>query len=292
MSVNSPPLGVTQSGRFELRAPTLEARTSAPAVADRPGRARGNAGDWAAGVDLGGEHRQAPAADACRRDSGGSGSPVRSARTGINLGSAGLTVTIGADARLSYVVTVGVAHRLSPVLVLGSIAALYALILLAPPLASTDIFSYQFYGRIGRAATAPTRTWPGPHAFALRSAVPVHRVEVDRHADGLRPGVHRAQLSAGSAVDPGERVRLQGDRGRLEPGDRGARLERRAPARRRSGQGGGARRAQPADRRLRHRRRPQRPADARADGRGHRPPAPAPRPAGRGLDRARRRRSR
>ena len=30
MSVNSPPLGATQSGAFELRAPALEARTRAP----------------------------------------------------------------------------------------------------------------------------------------------------------------------------------------------------------------------------------------------------------------------
>ena len=58
---------------------------------------------------------------------------------------------------LSYVVVVGVADRLSPVLVLGCIAALYALILLAPPLASTDVFSYQFYGRMG-SCTAPTPT--------------------------------------------------------------------------------------------------------------------------------------
>jgi Glycosyltransferase family 87 len=51
---------------------------------------------------------------------------------------------------VSYVVTVAFARRLSPALVLGCIAALNALILLAPALASTDIFSYQFYGRIGQ----------------------------------------------------------------------------------------------------------------------------------------------
>ena len=68
--------------------------------------------------------------------------------TGINLGTS-------ADRHLglmfvSYVVTVACARRLSPPLVLGCIAALNALILLAPVLASTDIFSYQFYGRIGQ----------------------------------------------------------------------------------------------------------------------------------------------
>ena len=68
--------------------------------------------------------------------------------TGIDLGSAGLTIVMVAMFA-SYVLTVGVAHRLSPLLVLGVIAALHALILLAPPLFSTDVFSYQFYGRIG-----------------------------------------------------------------------------------------------------------------------------------------------
>jgi hypothetical protein len=50
----------------------------------------------------------------------------------------------------SYLVAVRTATRLSPLLVLGTIAALHALMLLAPPLFSTDVFSYQFYGRIGQ----------------------------------------------------------------------------------------------------------------------------------------------
>ena len=75
-------------------------------------------------------------------------------------------------------VIVASARRLSPVLVLGSIAALNALILLAPPLASTDIFSYQFYGRIGQ-LYGFNPYLAGPHALAGRSALPVHRVEVD-----------------------------------------------------------------------------------------------------------------
>jgi alpha-1,6-mannosyltransferase len=49
----------------------------------------------------------------------------------------------------SYMLTVAAAGRLSPLAVLGTIAALNALMLLAPPLFSTDVFSYQFYGRIG-----------------------------------------------------------------------------------------------------------------------------------------------
>jgi hypothetical protein len=50
---------------------------------------------------------------------------------------------------ISYVVVVSKASRLSPRAVLGCIAAVNALVLLAPPLLSTDIFSYQFYGKMG-----------------------------------------------------------------------------------------------------------------------------------------------
>jgi alpha-1,6-mannosyltransferase len=85
--------------------------------------------------------------------------------TGINLGSAGLAVTVGLMF-VSYMVTVGAARRLSPVLVLGCIAALNALILLGPPLASTDVFSYQFYGRMGGLYGIANPYLAGPHAIA------------------------------------------------------------------------------------------------------------------------------
>ena len=148
MSVNSPPLGVTQSGRFELRAPTLDAGTRAPL--SRIGLV-GLAGMLATGlllsISAASTDRLLP--QTVQAGIGGIGLAGSFGTTGINLGSAGLTITI-ALMLLSYVAIVGVAHRLSPVLVLGCIAALYALILLAPPLASSDIFSYQFYGRIGQ----------------------------------------------------------------------------------------------------------------------------------------------
>ena len=148
MSANSPPLGVTQSGRFELRAPTLDARTRAPL--SRIGLV-GLAGMLATGLLL---SISAASTDkllpqTLQAGIGGIGLAGSFGTSGINLGSAGLTITV-ALMLVSYVVIVGVAHRLSPVLVLGCIAALYALILLAPPLASTDVFSYQFYGRIGQ----------------------------------------------------------------------------------------------------------------------------------------------
>jgi alpha-1,6-mannosyltransferase len=162
MSVNSPPLGVTQSGAFELRAPTLDARTKAPV--SRIGLV-GLGGMLATGllvsISAASTYRLLP-------QTLWSGAPIGLAgsfgTTGINLGSAGLTITI-ALMFVSYVVVVGVAHRLSPVLVLGCIAALYALILLAPPLVSTDIFSYQFYGRIGR-LYGFNPYLAGPHALA------------------------------------------------------------------------------------------------------------------------------
>jgi hypothetical protein len=48
-----------------------------------------------------------------------------------------------------YALAVRAADRLPARMVLMTIAALYALVLLAPPLVSTDIFSYGAYGRMG-----------------------------------------------------------------------------------------------------------------------------------------------
>jgi hypothetical protein len=147
MSVNSPPLGATQSGAFELRAPALETRTTA---------SRNWVGLLAlAGLLVTGLLVALGAADTdnllpqtVRWDPGVLGLAGSFGNTGINLGSIGLTAVIVAMFA-SYLVTVAVAHRLSPVLVLGVIAALNALMVLGPPLVSTDIFSYQFYGRLG-----------------------------------------------------------------------------------------------------------------------------------------------
>ena len=54
----------------------------------------------------------------------------------------------GRDVRLLLVV-VPASRQLSARAVLGTIAALYAIMLLAPPLISTDMFSYQSYSRMG-----------------------------------------------------------------------------------------------------------------------------------------------
>jgi alpha-1,6-mannosyltransferase len=64
-----------------------------------------------------------------------------------------------------YVLVVRASHQLSGRFVLMSIAALHALVLLAPPLFSTDIFSYQAYARMGALYGANPYLY-GPHAIA------------------------------------------------------------------------------------------------------------------------------
>ncbi len=84
---------------------------------------------------------------------------------GINIHAGGamaaLMLMVG-----SYVVVVLCARQLSGRMVLGAIAALYAVILFAPPLISTDIFSYQAYSRMG-AVYGVNPYLNGPHAIAL-----------------------------------------------------------------------------------------------------------------------------
>jgi hypothetical protein len=179
MSVNSPPLGATRSGAFELRTPALDARTAASrTTGSRTAAARtglgllGLAGLLATGVLV--------AVSAATTDNllpqtvragvGILGLGGSFGNTGINLGTGGLIAVI-VVMFAAYVVTVGAASRLSPVLVLGVIAALHALMLLAPPIASTDVFSYEFYGRIGELYGANPYV-AGPHALALDPLYP------------------------------------------------------------------------------------------------------------------------
>jgi alpha-1,6-mannosyltransferase len=147
MSVHSP-LGATRSGAFDLRTPGLETRTA-------PSQSRlgllGLAGILVTGlvvaISAAGTGDLLP--QSVRLASPGVvGLQGSFGNTGIDLGGIGLTVVMAAMFA-SYMLAVGKAARLSPLLVLGVIAALHALMLLAPPLVSTDVFSYQFYGRIG-----------------------------------------------------------------------------------------------------------------------------------------------
>jgi hypothetical protein len=67
---------------------------------------------------------------------------------GLNIGLAGLIVALTLMF-VSYALALWASGRLSRRAVLMSIAALNALVLVAPPLMSTDLFSYIAYGRLG-----------------------------------------------------------------------------------------------------------------------------------------------
>ena len=85
--------------------------------------------------------------------------------TGIDLGNYGLIAVLSVMF-VSYAVAVRASERLSARTVLIGIAAMHALVLLAPPLLSTDIFSYQFYGRMQDLYGANPYL-AGPHAMQL-----------------------------------------------------------------------------------------------------------------------------
>jgi hypothetical protein len=89
---------------------------------------------------------------------------------GLDLGVAGL-IPVLSVMFVCYVVAVRTADRVSPMIVLMCIAALHALVLLAPPMLSTDVFSYQFYGRMG-ALYGANPYLAGPHALALDPLYP------------------------------------------------------------------------------------------------------------------------
>jgi alpha-1,6-mannosyltransferase len=88
------------------------------------------------------------------------------------LGNAGLDIgVVGVLAVLitmfaSYAVAVQVSDRLSARAILLTIAGVNLAIVLAPPLLSTDVFSYQIYGRMG-ALYSTNPYLHGPHAVGL-----------------------------------------------------------------------------------------------------------------------------
>jgi alpha-1,6-mannosyltransferase len=89
---------------------------------------------------------------------------------GLNLRSYGLVAVLVAMFAC-YALAVRVADRLSARAVLMTIAALYALVILAPPMLSTDIFSYGAYGRMGTLYGANPYLH-GPSAIALDPVYP------------------------------------------------------------------------------------------------------------------------
>src|SRR5262249_39200565 len=89
---------------------------------------------------------------------------------GLNL-HAGGAIAVLVTMTVCYAVVASLASELSARTVLMAIAALHAVVVLAPPLASTDIFSYQAYARMGDVfGTNPYLS--GPHAIALDPVFP------------------------------------------------------------------------------------------------------------------------
>ncbi len=92
------------------------------------------------------------------------------AGAGLDLHAGGTIVAL-ALMFVSYAVVVKASEQLSGRTVLMCIAALQALVLLAPPLISTDVFSYQAYARMG-ATYGANPYLNGPHAIALDTVFP------------------------------------------------------------------------------------------------------------------------
>lgn len=90
--------------------------------------------------------------------------------TGIDL-HAGGTIAVLCLIFISYLVVVACSQQLSGRTVLLLIAALQALVILGPALVSTDVFSYQAYGRMGTMYGANPYL-DGPHALFLDSIFP------------------------------------------------------------------------------------------------------------------------
>ena len=90
--------------------------------------------------------------------------------SGIDLELGGLIAAL-ALMFVSYALAIRAADQLSPRAVLIGVVGLNALILLAPPLLSTDVFSYVAYGRIG-AMYGANPYLHGPEAIALDPSYP------------------------------------------------------------------------------------------------------------------------
>lgn len=94
---------------------------------------------------------------------------------GANLGLAALIVVF-LLLFASYAVAARTAHRISPRVLLGAILALHAMVLFAPPLFSSDVFSYAAYARIGTVYDANPYLH-GPSAFPLEALHPLIGVQ-------------------------------------------------------------------------------------------------------------------
>jgi alpha-1,6-mannosyltransferase len=166
MSVRSP-LGATpQHGTYELQAP----RTARRAAIHEPLGTLALAGLLAGGllIALSAASTDALLPLSVRPIPTWLAGPFGGA--GINLGGVGVMITLGAMFVL-YVFAVQRSEHLSPRAVLMCVAGLEALMLLAPPLLSTDVFSYGAYGRMGTLYGANPYLH-GPYAISLDPLYP------------------------------------------------------------------------------------------------------------------------
>jgi alpha-1,6-mannosyltransferase len=167
MSSLQAPLAATESGTLELKAEVLQ-------LPDRTSRSRAGL------LGLGGLLLSVLAVCLCAAQTNlllpESLRPVPGwlagtfGNVGPGLGPAAL-VSVVALMFGAYVLAVRHAGRLSARAVIATIVALHIFVLLAPPLVSTDVFSYQFYARIFSDYHANPYLH-GPHAFALDPLYP------------------------------------------------------------------------------------------------------------------------
>jgi Glycosyltransferase family 87 len=161
------PLGATEAGAFELRHSGLNTRTGSSRT--RVGLL-GLSGLLATGlvvsVSAAGTDSLLP--ESVRPVPQWLAGPFGS--TGLGLG-VGVLIGVLMLMFVSYAVVVHAADRLSARSVLMCIAGLHALVLLAPPLVSTDVFSYQAYARMGSMYSADPYLH-GPSAIGLDPVYP------------------------------------------------------------------------------------------------------------------------
>ena len=161
------PLGATDTGAIEIRTTAVDTRTSA--LRDPVGLV-GLGGLFLTTlvVAVGAARTNVLLPESVRPVPSWLAGPF--GNSGLALGNGG-AVALLLVMLVSYVVAVRASARLSARLVLMCIAAMYAIVLLAPPLLSTDVFSYQFYGRMGSLYGANAYL-AGPHALALDPLYP------------------------------------------------------------------------------------------------------------------------
>jgi hypothetical protein len=168
MSIRSP-LGVApETGAFDLRGTALDPRgTSSRAWTGQVGLL----GLIATGLllSVAAAHTDSLLPESVRPVPNWLAGPFGSAKFGLGVGTLLLVLSL---MFVCYTLAARAADRLSARSVLMTIAALHALVLLAPPLLSTDVFSYQAYARIGAMYDGANPYIQGPHAIALDPIYP------------------------------------------------------------------------------------------------------------------------